>query len=258
MTPVRPRRLLLHKREIMRLYGKVKQDGYALIPLSVYFKGSRVKVKVGLCKGKKLYDKRQAAAEKDAKRQIDRAMKERRSMNPTFKITMENGGVIEGELYPDKAPQSVRNFIDLCDHHFYDGLIFHRVIPGFMIQGGCPEGTGMGGPGYCIKGEFFFNGVKNDLKHKRGVLSPWRVPPPPTPRAASSSSCTPTPSILDGQYAAFGKVTSGMDVVDAIASVQTDRNDRPQVEQKIASITVDTHGETYPEPNKLPDPYGRF
>ena len=100
LTPARPRRLLLHKREIMRLYGKVKQDGYALIPLSVYFKGSRVKVKVGLCKGKKLYDKRQAAAEKDAKRQIDRAMKERSSMNPTFKITMENGGVIEGELYP--------------------------------------------------------------------------------------------------------------------------------------------------------------
>ena len=91
-------------------------------------------------------------------------------MNPTFKITMENGGVIEGELYPDKAPQSVRNFIDLCNHNFYDGLIFHRVIPGFMIQGGCPEGTGMGGPGYCIKGEFFFNGVKNDLKHKREIM----------------------------------------------------------------------------------------
>ena len=92
-------------------------------------------------------------------------------MNPTFKITMENGGVMEGELYPDIAPQSVYNFIDLANHNYYDGLIFHRVIPGFMIQGGCPEGTGMGGPGYCIKGEFFFNGVKNDLRHKRGVLS---------------------------------------------------------------------------------------
>ena len=99
-------------------------------------------------------------------------------MNPTFKITMENGSVIEGELYPEKAPQSVRNFIDLCNHHFYDGLIFHRVIPGFMIQGGCPEGTGMGGPGYCIKGEFFFNGIKNDLKHKRGVLSMARSSSP--------------------------------------------------------------------------------
>ena len=92
-------------------------------------------------------------------------------MNPTFKITMENGGIIEGELYPEIAPQSVYNFIDLANHNYYDGLIFHRVIPGFMIQGGCPEGTGMGGPGYCIKGEFFFNGVKNNLKHKRGVLS---------------------------------------------------------------------------------------
>ena len=98
--------------------------------------------------------------------------------NPTFKITMENGSVIEGELYPDKAPQSVRNFIDLCNHNFYDGLIFHRVIKGFMIQGGCPKGTGMGGPGYCIKGEFFFNGIKNDLKHKRGVLSMARSQSP--------------------------------------------------------------------------------
>ena len=178
-------------------------------------------------------------------------------MNPTFKITMENGGVIEGELYPDKAPQSVRNFIDLCDHHFYDGLIFHRVIPGFMIQGGCPEGTGMGGPGYCIKGEFFFNGVKNDLKHKRGVLSMARSS---SPNSAGSQFFIMHADAkhLDGQYAAFGKVTSGMDVVDAIASVQTDRSDRPQVEQKIASIRVDTQGETYPEPEKLADPYGRF
>ena len=177
-------------------------------------------------------------------------------MNPTFKITMENGGVIEGELYPDKAPQSVRNFIDLCSHHFYDGLIFHRVIPGFMIQGGCPEGTGMGGPGYCIKGEFFFNGAKNALKHNWGVLSMARSS---SPNSAGSQFFIMHADAkhLDGQYAAFGKVTSGMDVVDAIASVQTDRNDRPQAEQKIASITVDTHGETYPEPNKLPDPYGR-
>ena len=114
--------------------------------------------------------------------------------NPTFKITMENGGVIEGELYPDKAPQSVANFIDLASHNYYDGLIFHRVIPGFMIQGGCPEGTGMGGPGYCIKGEFFFNGIKNDLRHKRGVLSMARSSSL-TPLAASSLLCMRMPSI---------------------------------------------------------------
>lgn len=178
-------------------------------------------------------------------------------MNPTFKITMENGGVIEGELYPEKAPQSVRNFIDLCNHNFYDGLIFHRVIPGFMIQGGCPEGTGMGGPGYCIKGEFFFNGFKNDLKHKRGVLSMARSQ---SPNSAGSQFFIMHADAkhLDGQYAAFGKVTSGMDVVDAIAKVKTGMADRPIEEQKIVSITVDTHGEIYPEPNKLPDPYGRF
>ena len=177
--------------------------------------------------------------------------------NPTFTITLENGGVMKGELYPEIAPQSVGNFISLANSGFYDGLIFHRCIPGFMIQGGCPEGTGMGGPGYCIKGEFFFNGVKNDLKHKRGVLSMARSS---SPNSAGSQFFIMHADAkhLDGQYAAFGKVTSGMDVVDAIASVQTDRNDRPQMEQKIASITVDTHGETYPEPNKLPDPYGRF
>ena len=178
-------------------------------------------------------------------------------MNPTFKITMENGGVIEGELYPDKAPQSVYNFIDLANHNYYDGLIFHRVIPGFMIQGGCPEGTGMGGPGYCIKGEFFFNGVENNLKHKRGVLSMARSQ---SPNSAGSQFFIMHQDArhLDGQYAAFGKVTSGMDVVDAIAKTQTNRQDRPVEPQKIASITVDTHGETYPEPKKLRDPYGRF
>ena len=178
-------------------------------------------------------------------------------MNPTFKITMENGGVIEGELYPETAPQSVYNFIDLCNHNYYDGLIFHRVIPGFMIQGGCPDGTGMGGPGYCIEGEFFFNGFKNDLKHKRGVLSMARSQ---SPNSAGSQFFIMHQDAkhLDGQYAAFGKVTSGMDVVDAIANTRTGMQDRPVAEQKIASITVDTHGETYPEPNKLPDPYGRF
>ena len=178
-------------------------------------------------------------------------------MNPTFKITMENGGVIEGELYPEIAPQSVYNFIDLANHNFYDGLIFHRCISGFMIQGGCPDGTGMGGPGYCIKGEFFFNGIKNDLRHKRGVLSMARSQ---SPNSAGSQFFImhQDSKHLDGQYAAFGKVTSGLEVVDAIASTKTGRGDRPLVDQKIVSITVDTKGETYPEPNKLPDPYGRF
>ena len=179
---------------------------------------------------------------------------------------MENGGVIEGELYPEIAPQSVYNFIDLANKNFYDGLIFHRCISGFMIQGGCPQGTGMGGPGYCIKGEFFYNGVKNDLKHKRGVLSMARAQ---SPNSGGSQFFImhADAKFLDGQYAAFGKVTSGLEVVDAIASTKTDRNDRPlvdqkivsiTVDQKIVSITVDTKGETYPEPNKLPDPYGRF
>ena len=177
--------------------------------------------------------------------------------NPTFKITMENGGVIEGELYPEKAPQSVYNFIDLCNHNFYDGLIFHRVIPGFMIQGGCPEGTGMGGPGYCIKGEFLFNGFKNDLKHKRGVLSMARSSSPNSAGSQFFLMHQDAPHLND-QYAAFGKVTSGMEVVDAIAATKTNFQDRPLQEQKIASITVDTKGVDYPAPNKLPDPYGRF
>ena len=178
-------------------------------------------------------------------------------MNPTFKITMANGGIIEGELYPEIAPQSVYNFIDLANHNYYDGLIFHRVISGFMIQGGCPDGTGMGGPGYCIKGEFFFNGVENNLKHKRGVLSMARSQ---SPNSAGSQFFIMHQDSrhLDGQYAAFGKVTSGIEVVDAIAKVKTNFQDRPLEEQKIASITVDTHGETYPAPNKLKDPYGRF
>lgn len=177
--------------------------------------------------------------------------------NPIMTITMADGGKIVCELYPEKAPQSVRNMIALANKGFYDGLIFHRVISGFMIQGGCPKGTGTGGPGYCIKGEFKLNGVKNNLSHKRGVVSMARAQ---SPNSAGSQFFIMHADAkhLDGQYAAFGKVTSGMDVVDAIASVQTDRNDRPQMEQKIASITVDTHGETYPEPNKLPDPYGRF
>ena len=173
------------------------------------------------------------------------------------RITMEDGGIIDIELNEEVAPITCENFKKLVSEGFYNGLTFHRVIPGFMIQGGCPEGTGMGGPGYCIKGEFFFNGIKNDLKHKRGVLSMARSQSPNS--AGSQFFIMPQDAKhLDGQYAAFGKVTSGMEVVDAIAAVKTDPNDRPLTEQKIASITVDTHGESYPEPNKLPDPYGRF
>ena len=177
--------------------------------------------------------------------------------NPIATIEMENGGTIVLELYPDVAPQSVCNFISLARKGFYDGLIFHRVISGFMIQGGCPQGTGMGGPGYCIKGEFKLNGVKNNISHKRGVLSMARAQ---SPNSGGSQFFImhADGEFLDGQYAAFGKVTSGMDVVDEIAAVQTNSQDRPLSDQKIKSITVDTHGEEYPEPEKLKDPYGRF
>ena len=177
-------------------------------------------------------------------------------MNPVVTIEMENGGVIKAELYPEIAPESVRNFISLINKGFYDGLIFHRVIPGFMIQGGDPEGTGMGGPGYHIYGEFRGNGFQNDLKHKRGVLSMARSM---YPNSAGSQFFImhEDGELIDGQYAAFGKVLEGMDVVDKIAAVKTDGNDRPLTEQKIASIRVDTKGEEYPEPDKLRDPYGR-
>ena len=166
-------------------------------------------------------------------------------MNPTFKITMENGGVIEGELYPDKAPQSVRNFIDLCNHNFYDGLIFHRVIPGFMIQGGDPKGTGIGGPGYRIKGEFAMNGVNNPLKHTYGVLSMARSMMPDSAGSQFFIMTSDSPH-LDGQYAAFGKVLEGMDVADAIVSVKRDRMDKPLEPQTMKSIRVETFGQTYP------------
>ena len=169
--------------------------------------------------------------------------------NPIFTITMENGGVIKGELYPEIAPQSVYNFIDLANKGFYDGLIFHRVIAGFMIQGGDPTGTGMGGPGYSIKGEFYMNGFDNNLKHKRGVLSMARSMNPNSAGSQFFIMHEDAPH-LDKQYAAFGKVTEGMEVVDQIANTKVDYNDRPVEEQKMASIRVDTLGETYPEPNK--------
>ena len=174
----------------------------------------------------------------------------------TLLLKLKDGDVLI-QMFPEDAPNHVARIKELVRQGFYDGLIFHRVIPGFMIQGGCPDGTGMGGPGYCIKGEFLFNGVDNPLKHKRGVLSMARAQ---SPNSAGSQFFIMHADAkhLDGQYAAFGKVTDGMDVVDQIAAGKTDGNDRPLTEQKIRRITVDTHGETYPEPNKLPDPYGRF
>ncbi len=152
-------------------------------------------------------------------------------------ITMENGGVIEAELYPEIAPITVKNFEDLVEKKFYDGLIFHRVIPGFMIQGGCPRGNGTGGPGYEIKGEFAANGVKNDLKHTRGVLSMARAMDPDSAGSQFFIMHADAPH-LDGQYAAFGKVTSGMEVVDQIASVRTDFRDKPLKDQRIRSIRL--------------------
>ena len=165
--------------------------------------------------------------------------------NPIVKIEMENGGVITAELYPELAPNTVANFVNLVESGFYDGLIFHRVIPGFMIQGGDPQGTGMGGPGYSIKGEFARNGFReNTLRHTRGVLSMARSMMPNSAGSQFFIMRADAPH-LDGDYAAFGKVTDGMDVVDRIASVRTGMQDRPVVEQKIARATVDTFGETY-------------
>ena len=163
--------------------------------------------------------------------------------NPIVTIEMENGGVIEAELYPEIAPNTVANFVTLVASGFYDGLIFHRVIPGFMIQGGDPQGTGMGGPGYSIKGEFARNGFKqNTLKHTRGVLSMARSMMPNSAGSQFFIMHANAPH-LDGDYAAFGKVTEGMDVVDAIAAARTDFQDRPVEEQKIKKATVDTFGE---------------
>ena len=157
---------------------------------------------------------------------------------------------MKAELYPEIAPISVNNFISLVKKGFYDGLIFHRVISGFMIQGGCPEGTGMGGPGYCIKGEFAQNGVLNPLKHTPGVLSMARAMSPNSAGSQFFIMHKAAPH-LDGAYAAFGKITEGMDVVDKIAQTDTDFRDRPLEDQKIRSITVETFGVDYPEPDKM-------
>ena len=170
--------------------------------------------------------------------------------NPIMTLTMEDGGKIVAELYPEKAPQSVRNFISLANKGFYDGLIFHRVISGFMIQGGCPQGTGMGGPGYCIKGEFKLNGVKNNLSHKRGVLSMARAQ---SPNSAGSQFFIMTDDAphLDNEYASFGMVIEGMDVVDAIVNTKRDWHDRPRETQRMKTVTVDTQGVEYDEPEKV-------
>ena len=167
--------------------------------------------------------------------------------NPIVTMELENGQVMTGELYPEKAPNTVRNFISLINKNFYDGLIFHRVINGFMIQGGDPEGSGMGGPGYGIRGEFAQNGFANDLKHSAGVLSMARSMMPDS-AGSQFFIMHKNASHLDGAYAAFGKITEGMDVVNKIAETAVDYNDRPMQEQKMKSVTVETFGETYPEP----------
>lgn len=171
-------------------------------------------------------------------------------INPIVTFEMENGDIIKAELYPEIAPNTVNNFISLINNGFYDGLIFHRVIKGFMIQGGDPEGTGMGGPDYGIKGEFASNGFKNDLAHEAGVLSMARSMMPNSAGSQFFIMHKDSPH-LDGDYAAFGKVTDGMDVVDKIAESKTDRSDRPVDEVKIKKVTVDTFGEDYPEPEKM-------
>ena len=171
------------------------------------------------------------------------------AQNPIVTITMENGDVIKAELYPEIAPNTVNNFISLIKKNFYDGLIFHRVISGFMLQGGDPEGTGMGGPGYGIKGEFSSNGFENNLKHTEGVLSMARSM---MPNSAGSQFFImhKTSPHLDGDYAAFGKVTEGLEVVNKIAETETDWNDRPTTPQVMKTVTVETFGVDYPEPEK--------
>lgn len=171
-------------------------------------------------------------------------------MNPIVTIKMANGKVMKAELYPEIAPNTVNNFIDLIEKGYYNGLIFHRVIPGFMIQGGCPNGTGMGGPGYSIKGEFGSNGFNNPLKHTKGVLSMARAYDPNSAGSQFFIMVEDAPH-LDRQYAAFGKLIEGQDVADEIVRVKTDRSDRPYEDQVMESVTVDTFGVNYNEPERL-------
>lgn len=170
--------------------------------------------------------------------------------NPIVTIEMEDGGVMKAELYPDIAPNTVNNFISLVRDGFYDGTIFHRVIPGFMIQGGDPEGAGTGGPGYAIRGEFSENGFKNDLAHTRGVLSMARTMAPDSAGSQFFIMVDDAPH-LDGSYAAFGKVVEGMEAADAIVSAKRDYSDRPKQDQRMKKVTVDTQGVDYPAPEKV-------
>lgn len=170
--------------------------------------------------------------------------------NPIVTFEMENGDVFKAELYPEIAPNTVRNFISLINHNFYDGVIFHRVIKGFMIQGGDPEGIGIGGPGYAIKGEFSANGFKNDLKHERGVLSMARSMMPDSAGSQFFVMHKDSPH-LDGQYAGFGKVIEGMDVVDKIAETKTNFQDKPKQDQVMKTVTVETYGVDYDEPETI-------
>ena len=172
------------------------------------------------------------------------------AQNPVITIEMENGDIIKAELYPEIAPNTVNNFISLVNKGFYDGVIFHRVIRGFMIQGGDPQGTGVGGPGYSIKGEFSYNGFANDLKHTKGVLSMARTMEPNSAGSQFFIMHETSPH-LDGQYAAFGKVVEGEDIIDKIAAVATDYMDKPLEEQKMKKVTVETFGQDYPEPEKM-------
>ena len=172
------------------------------------------------------------------------------AQNPIVTIEMEDGGIMKAELYPEIAPNTVNSFISLISKGYYDGLIFHRVIPGFMIQGGCPQGIGTGGPGYNIKGEFSGNGFQNDLKHDRGVLSMARAMHPDSAGSQFFIMVEKAPH-LDGQYASFGKVIEGMEVADAIVSAKRDYNDKPLQDQRMKTVTVETFGEVYPEPVKV-------
>ncbi len=170
--------------------------------------------------------------------------------NPVVTFKMKNGGVMKCELYPDIAKNTVNNFISLVKKGYYNGLIFHRVIAGFMIQGGCPNGSGMGGPGYSIKGEFSANGIKNDLKHERGVLSMARAMNPNSAGSQFFIMHEDSPH-LDGQYAAFGKLIEGFETLDEIANIKTDYSDRPYEDMVMESVTVETFGKDYLEPEKM-------
>ena len=172
------------------------------------------------------------------------------AQNPVVTITMENGSVIKAELYPETAPNTVNNFLSLVNKGYYNGLTFHRVIYGFMLQGGCPDGTGTGGPGYHIKGEFSHNGFKNDLRHTEGVLSMARTMIPDSAGSQFFIMHKAAPH-LDGEYAAFGKVIEGMDVVNAIAESDTDMRDKPLDPQVMETVTAETFGVSYPEPEKV-------